>query len=185
MPSKVAPQELADLNLFQGLSEDAVQKILGECNDVTFAEGDAIFHAGENSSSLYILMKGDVEVRLHAPHHLETAIAKLSAKSVFGESSFFGGGPHHATIQCVTPVEAIQLDRAAFDNLIAQNCTATLRLGTNVAIILAVRLQAADQRIAKELQEEQDVRIKVALRRFHESLVHSFSGPPGFVHTGW
>lgn len=185
MPSKLSAQAFTDVSLFQGLAESAVTKILAACDDVSFAENEIIFRAGDISTALFVLTEGEVDVLLDAPHHLETPIARLAAKSVFGESSFFGGGAHHATLRCVTPVQAIRLDRAAFDSLIAENCTAALRIGTNAAIVLAIRLQAADQRIAQELQEEQDARIKVALQKFHQSLVNSFSGsaPTGFMHT--
>jgi CRP-like cAMP-binding protein len=159
-----------------------LEQFLEVSNDARFAANDVIFRAGENDAVIYILLKGQVVVVMDAPEHRETVLARIEPRAAFGESSFFGGGPHHATVRCVTPVEAIRLDRAAFARLAAINSPVALRLGMNAAVILAVLLQAADQRISAVIHEEQDVRVKAALRRFHESLTHTYASPSAFIH---
>jgi len=177
-----------EIPLFEGLTIDEIEQLLGVAEDHDFESDEVIFHEGGHDRALYVIFVGEVEIVLPTPAFAETLVVKLGADSVFGESTFFHAAPHIATVRCLTPVLAVRLPRERFDRLLEQGSLAAYKLGTNAARVLAERLQATDRWIESLMQEHQDAEIAARWREFRHRIAfgHSIAdyGPIGSFAPG-
>ena len=182
--AQIPVDQLARLNLFYGMSTDDLNAIAAACAEVNYAAGEAVFQEGEVSRALWLLLDGKVEVDLNVPKAGEREIAELNAPSMFGESSFFHSHPHSATVRTLTPVRLLKLDRQRFDQLVADNNEAALRLGVKAAEILAGRLYQTDRFVEKLLESQADTKIHAAYRHLREGLGREAESSGPFIGLG-
>lgn len=176
--------QLAHLNLFYGMSATDLSAIAAACIEVNYAAGETIFQEGDISRALWLLLDGKVEIDLNVPKAGQREIAELGAPSMFGESSFFHAHPHSATVKTLTPARLLKLERQKFDQLVAQNNEAALRLGVKAAEILAARLYQTDRFVEKLLESQADAKIHAAYRHLREGLGREGEGSGPFVGLG-
>jgi len=177
---------LQRIELFNSLTTEDLRGLLPACEELSVPAGQAIFEAGYVERALYVLLEGTAEVDLESARAGERVVAELAAGSVFGESSFFHAREHSATVKARTDVRLLRLNRQPFDNLLQSGNAAALRIAANAATILAARLQAADQFIVNLLEQIRDEKVREALTRFRQSMLHSFNStvrPPMQVGT--
>jgi CRP/FNR family transcriptional regulator len=184
MPSSANPDQLAGVDLFRNLPEQALRTVLAACSDLKCRVDDILFQAGDESRSLYVVLSGTVEIALEAPLTEETVAAELGPKAVFGESTFFHPAPHSTTARCLAATELLRLDRSEFDRLVQQEPQVGCQLAVNAADILGARLQNTDRWVSQLLQEQQDARIRRHWHAFREHMGHSFATPHGFIGLG-
>ena len=184
MSVALAAERLQSLDLFRGLGPGEIQELLAVADDLTYAEGQIVFEAGQQQRALFVILEGKVEIDLQVPKLGERMVAEVGEGSIFGEMSFFHESPHSATVKCLTPARIIRLLRSQFDTLAEQNRTAALRLGANAAEILAARLQHTDHWIVDTLAGEREHQIRENWRKLRSSLTHTFSHPRPMIGPG-
>ena len=94
------------VSLFQGLSDEQIKKIVSIMYSVEVGNGEVIMHEGANEETLFILIKGDVEIskRLLMPlfegrvDKQEKSLIRLSEKNYafFGEMTLFEDKPERS-----------------------------------------------------------------------------------------
>jgi CRP-like cAMP-binding protein len=85
-----------------------------------FGRGEVITRQGSMAHWLYVLVKGQVEVRVRAEPEGEKAVARLDAPDVFGEMGVVTGEPRTASVLAATDVECYRIDRETFQILMAR-----------------------------------------------------------------
>ncbi len=106
------------LDLF--LPPDLVNLSLGSSQGVTrehFEPGQHVFREGELGDRLYIILKGEVEVRREAAHG--GVLARLGPGQCFGEMALVNMTTRNATVRCVSPLDVLSLPRQEFAVLAA------------------------------------------------------------------
>ena len=100
-----------------------------------------IIREGEEGDSLYIIKSGSVQVFINGPEQDEKIIlSKLSETDYFGEMSLITGEPRSASIETLTHVSLLRLDKEGFQRLISENPKITLYLSH----MLSKRLKQAN-----------------------------------------
>jgi NADH dehydrogenase len=84
-----------------------------------FEPGEAILRQGDWGDKVYIIMKGEVEVVREEPGKGEILLTKQGPGDCFGELALLSNTPRTATVRTVTAVDALTIDRGAFNSLLA------------------------------------------------------------------
>ena len=96
---------------------------------VTFKNGEAICHEGETGHSMYVLLKGMVEITIDSFSDMPKSLGLVSEGSFFGEMSLLEKKPRSATIisrsdDCV----ALEVSEDDFSMLLLHATSITFRL---------------------------------------------------------
>ena len=148
---------------FRRLDERERNEVLAEAERRDFFPGQAIVRAGEPNSGLYVVLSGvvrvqqQVRVARRAPTVagageiegvLEKELARLGEGALFGEMSFLDGMPASATVSACTKVGIALISRAQLAARVERDPAFAGRFYEALAVTLALRLRAANRRIA-------------------------------------
>ena len=98
----------------------AFQNASSNAEQVKFVAGQIIFRQGDPADKLYIITKGQVEVlRSDKRGGREIRVAQLNEGQYFGEIGVLSQAERTATIQALTPVECLTLDREVVKSVLA------------------------------------------------------------------
>jgi NTE family protein len=144
--------------LFEGLSEQEVEDVLGSMRPVSFSAGTAICREGDPGTTLFVLVGGQADV-LH-PGGDETEV-RLGPGDVIGEMAVVSGEARSATVVAATATEALELDQEAFAALLLRRPL----LAANVSRIVSRRLAWTRSRQRSEHGEAVVLRLDAATAR--------------------
>jgi ATP-binding cassette subfamily B protein len=84
-----------------------------------YPRGKRILEEGDPGDKLYIIVRGEVEVRKRGPDEEERLVAMLEDGDVFGEIALLEDVPRIATIVTRTPCLMLTLGRQPFEQILA------------------------------------------------------------------
>jgi CRP-like cAMP-binding protein len=114
---------------FNSLSEESLQSISQDLQNVAYSAGDIIIEEGQEGDSLYIIEKGTVQIYIKDPGSDEKIIlSKLTQGDYFGEMALITGEPRSATVEALEDISLYRLDKKGFDKLLKENPTISLAL---------------------------------------------------------
>ncbi len=119
-PDAAAAQETKEIQasaLFASFHEEALEEILTSTSLRSYHEGDIIVTEGEEGSSLFLIVSGEVKVFTRGQRGEHLPLAELGAGDFFGEVSLLTGKPRTATITAKGPVIAIELHKNDVDRI--------------------------------------------------------------------
>jgi CRP-like cAMP-binding protein/small-conductance mechanosensitive channel len=165
---------LAAIPLFASLSGEE-RAVLARCmRAAPFGRGEVITRQGATAHWLYVITRGEVEVRVYPEGGPVDGpegklVRRLSAPEVFGEMGVMTGEPRAASVIAETEVECYRLDRQAFRELLEGRPDLVEAISKVMAArraeLESVRENlSAEQRNRRVLQEE--VRILSKVQRF-------------------
>ncbi len=92
---------LRTVTLFNGLSDEQLQRLVAISKEEVFNAGDVIVQQGTSGDKLYVITEGQVEVRVRpAPEQAERLELYLGRGQLFGEMALLDEGPRSATVRC-------------------------------------------------------------------------------------
>lgn len=121
-------------------SDSAYSRFKAHCETKRFADGQHIVRAGEYDRSLWVVLGGQLEVRV--PNR--PGSHAVGAGTVFGEVAFFDAAPRSADILARGSVELLVLSYEAFERLAIAEPELARTLLLDLGRFLAQRLRAAD-----------------------------------------
>ena len=148
--------------LLRGVPDEKVRRVLSSARRRRFAKGAALFHEGDDASTLHLIAKGRVAVRVTTPRGDILTVELLGAGDVVGELAFLTPDARRsATVVALEATDTLVLDRAVFDELTRQDPSVSEVL----LHLLAERIRRLDARLLEALYVPADTRI---LRRLDE-----------------
>ena len=141
----INPAEFNKLPLFKSVSIFDIEDILVKCPLLRIDEGRVIIAAGQANERMYIVLRGEVSVRLESPGN--APVARLGAGEVFGELSVIDGEPTSAYVVAEQRCRLLGLDRDALWELFRR----TPYLANNLVTILTRRIRNSNKQY-EELQ---------------------------------
>jgi len=159
---------LREISLLDGFSPKEYRSFCQNCKLMEFQEKEIIFKEGEENRTIYIVVEGEVCIRISGLPVEEMQITDIGRGAVFGESSFFSPSPHVGTAQCVKPVKVMQFSRETYDELAASHTLWVYKLAENAAEILAANLQNTDQWVWELLREGQSAEVTRNWHRYRD-----------------
>jgi small-conductance mechanosensitive channel/CRP-like cAMP-binding protein len=140
---------LRRVELFDPLTEEEQRALAGRLRVAPFVRGEAMTRQGAKAHWLYLITKGEVEVRVSADGNISERLATLGTGDFFGEMGMMTGEPRTATVIALSDIECYRLDKEAFHDILQSRPEIT----ENISEILArrrVELEAAREGLNEE-----------------------------------
>ena len=126
-----------------GTAESGVVALLrAEGRPRKFRTGASLFHQGDHSDWVGLIVKGRVKISCYGADGRERLVAVLGPGELLGELSAIDGEPRSATATALEPLEAHVLTSDEFVGLLEKNPSATLGILRSVT----GRLRDSDKR---------------------------------------
>jgi CRP-like cAMP-binding protein len=106
---------------------------------VLFSPGDVIIKAGEPGDAMYVILEGNVDIRL-----ADKSVDVAGRGEIIGEMALVDQSSRSAAVHALTPVRLARIDRRRFLYLIQNTPTFAL----DVMTVMASRIRRFDAAIA-------------------------------------
>lgn len=123
-----AAEQIVRVPIFAPLSEDEIQKLAKASKSRVFAPGETIVRRGAEGNSMFIIVRGAVNVRIPDKEGQRT-INHLQTNDFFGEMSLLTGEPRSATVIAEEETEVIEIRKKALKPIIEANPDLTEMIG--------------------------------------------------------
>jgi len=110
--------QLEQVELFKSLTNDERRALAARLRIAPFVRGEAMTRQGAEAHWLYLITRGDAEVRVSVDGKLSETIASLHAGDFFGEMGMMTGAPRSATVIALGDVECYRVDKDAFHDIL-------------------------------------------------------------------
>jgi CRP-like cAMP-binding protein len=172
--TKSERDEAREFDIFRGLTPSEVLVLLKFAKTVEFDPQETIIMEGAVGESFYLILDGEVELKRRQLEPCRWNL-RMGRGSVVGEMGFLLRVPRSMTVVAATPCKLIEIEDEAFDELLTSNLTAPFKLIHNIAVSLAERLHALDNRHEQlhELIHSIDVRLSERLRALDNQLLEA------------
>jgi CRP-like cAMP-binding protein len=117
--------------------------------------GEAMTRQGAEAHWLYLITRGDAEVRVSVEGRLSETIASLHAGDFFGEMGMMTGAPRSATVIALGDVECYRVDKDAFHDILHSRP----QIAEDISEVLARRTAELDA--ARENLNEEATRARM------------------------
>ena len=107
---------LRSLEPFKTLDDADAARLVKGAEFHNFAPGDRIVKQGDEGDSFFVVASGQVEIVEN-----RRARGRLGAGAYFGEIALLADTPRTATVRAATPTRVLELDRKAFDRVLAKS----------------------------------------------------------------
>jgi CRP-like cAMP-binding protein len=130
------------INEFQNFTDPELAALNNIVRENKYVEGDIIFNEGDESTELYILVKGEIELQIKiAPQLADSTVLVVKPCEIFGELSFVDPKPRAATARCLKKTIVAVIQRDDFEKLVQTNPDIGLRFYSNIALLLSDKLR--------------------------------------------
>jgi len=111
---------LKEVELFQALTDEERRALATRLRVAPFVRDETITRQGAEAHWLYLITRGDAEVRVAVEGNLNQRLATLHQGDFFGEMAMMTGQPRRATVIALSDVECYRVDKEAFDDILQQ-----------------------------------------------------------------
>jgi small-conductance mechanosensitive channel/CRP-like cAMP-binding protein len=142
-------EALKGVELFQTLTDEERRSLATRLRVAPFVCGEAMTRQGAEAHWLYVITKGEAEVRISVDGNLSERIATLHDGDFFGEMGMMTGQPRAATVIALSDVECYRLDKEAFHDVLQRRP----EIAEDISAVLARRRVELDA-VREDLNEE-------------------------------
>lgn len=137
------PIALADMELFQGLTDDDLRKLGELLGRKLFQAGTLLMTTEQVGEAVYVIADGSVKIYLSREDGGEIILAILGSGQTVGEMSLVDSAGRSANVVTMEPCTLLWMDRASF-----RRCLKTMPgLSYNLIQLLSGRLRLANEQI--------------------------------------
>lgn len=133
-------QQLKQVPLLSSLDSKQLKLLAFTCEVFDYAAQDYLFHEGETSDCVYVILRGEVEIlgKLgDGGQGKEVLFATSSANTLIGEMAVLSGAPRTASVKARDAVTALKIPNDRFLDLITQNPPVALHVMQTLSAKLA------------------------------------------------
>jgi len=144
-------QVLRQVALLASLPPHEIKYLAGSLQERNFSAGTVFIHENEAAEYFFILLEGQIEIIKELGRANERLLSVGEAGSFVGELGLINPGSRRsASARARTPVRVLEMTRADFDALLHRQPA----LAYKMVRVLGLRLEAADNRTIRDLQEK-------------------------------
>jgi len=129
---------LRALPFFEGLGDGELRKISRLFTQKLFMPGDFIFKKGDGGHEAYVIMRGQVDIRLD---EASPPLVSFGNGQIFGELAFLDGSPRTAMASASQPSILLMIQRSEFSKLVQREPHLGMVVMRNIALELSSRLR--------------------------------------------
>lgn len=131
-----AVNTLKKLSVFRGLLDDEYDHILAISQICHYENNVVIFHEGDTSLNMFILLSGEVEISTKK----QDVICTMKPGDIFGEIGVISQVLRTATARVKNDAILLEISKERFDLLLGKNPATVAKILKNLCSILAERL---------------------------------------------
>jgi signal transduction histidine kinase len=182
-PSRIIPRA------FPGIKPDEIEALIAHSSIHTYEPGTVICRENAVEDRFYMILEGEAEVTKNINHTDARLLKTLCPGDFFGEMALIHNSPRAATVTVKIALTALELDKAAFNQVLHNSTSIALAMISEISDRLRQNDQMAvdDLRMrASELAEayQKLAEQEVARREFLSSVAHQLRTPL-MVATGY
>lgn len=147
MIDRVRLEQLSKVDVFAGLTPDALDLIANVATEESHSGGTVIFHQGEPGDKLYLILEGRVRISRTVPGVGEEALAILNAGDVFGEMALLDEAPRSADARVHERCKLLSIPRNGFEDLLFMHKDLAYEVLWNVIRTLIRRLRETNDKL--------------------------------------
>ena len=104
--------------MLEGLPEDEVRRLIASTRRRRFARQEVLFHEGDPATTVHLVAKGRIAVRVTTPQGDVATVDLVLAGDVVGELALLSPGRRRgATAVAMEPTETLSIDETTFSSL--------------------------------------------------------------------
>jgi CRP-like cAMP-binding protein len=111
--------------LFEGLSDEELQRLIDMAEPVSLQAGDVLMRQGDTGDAAYVVIQGEFEVQKQSGQSM-IKIDVRSPGDVVGEMALLSRASRTATVIAKTDAETMRIPPEAFEELLASSSTAAM-----------------------------------------------------------
>ncbi len=119
---------LSQVPMFSSLGSEALEQLSPLLQPWRYNRGEVIFHQGDVGTTLYIIRKGEVAIRLSSSDGKERTLALLGRGTAFGEMSLLDGEPRSTDAVAREESSLLRLQREDFQRFLTERPAVALSL---------------------------------------------------------
>lgn len=118
--------DFADVPLLSDMTDDELANVAAHFTEVQVRSGDELTHEDEYGAAFYIVLDGQVRVKIH-----NEAVVELGPGDHFGEVALVTGERRNATIKAIDSCRLAKMMGWDFSELLAKNPALAGRIRTS------------------------------------------------------
>lgn len=179
------PDYLASIRMFEHLTEDDRTNLAEVIDELKVTEGQILFQAGDPGDSLFIVVKGEIELFIKDMVGQKIVLHAAQPGDMFGELAMLDSGPRTATALALVESEVLVLDRDDLMLLFQRKPEAALHMLASLSSLTRKADELLRTRVSRNVNEEVEVHSTV-LQRIADGIAW-FSGSMLFlmINGGW
>jgi len=143
--------------MLDGLAEAEVRRVIASARRRRFAAGEVLFHEGDPATTVHLVAKGRIAVRVTTPRGEVATVDLLLAGDVVGELALLAPGRRRAaTAMAMEPTETLSIDESTFSDLRRDDPI----VSDFLVELLAARVHRLTARLLDALYLPADVRLR-------------------------
>ncbi|PYT07028.1 MAG: hypothetical protein DMF60_07955 [Acidobacteria bacterium] len=152
---------IESVEIFAPLSSDEKEAVARSAIKSVFAPGELILRRGAPGDSMFVIYRGNVEVRLPNRDGNAQQVAELKPGNFFGEMALLTGEPRNADVVAVSEVETLEITKGILQQLLDNNTA----LAEGLSHMMAERQTRLDEYARVVPEQEKQVNRSAILRR--------------------
>lgn len=147
---------LAQIPLFQGLSDEDREALAARLAEKRFGAGEVVFSQGDAGSSMYVVRSGAVQIFLPGDKDgtPPVTLKDIRTGEYFGELAIFDDKPRSASARATVETVLLELTREELAEHLARSKTAAMTILSEMSERLRETNAMLSQRAAKDVVKE-------------------------------
>lgn len=152
---------------FGGLSDEALDRIIGMLVERSYPAGASVFKQGDTGRSMYILARGEVMMSRAGDSGHQVKLVRMRVGDFFGETTLIEMQPRPYTAQVTADAALYELTNMDLYRLYREDVKAYVMVLQNINRELCRRLRSSETRLTEIADESRDevTQIGSTLRR--------------------
>lgn len=181
MPTHPAPGKIIP-RAFPGISSGEVGELVARSQVRDYLAGTVLCQEDAFEDTFYMILEGKCEVTKFINKNENRLLKILEAGDFFGEMGLIHNAPRAATVKCITDVVVLELDKAAFDQVLQRSASVSMAMVREISNRLRENDEMAveDLRLrARELAQayQKLAQQEVTRREFLTNIAHELRTP--------
>jgi signal transduction histidine kinase len=182
-PSRIIPRA------FPGIKPDEIEALIAHSSIHTYDPGTILCRENAVEDRFYMILEGEAEVTKNINNTDVRLLKMLCPGDFFGEMALIHNSPRAATVKVKTALTALELDKAAFNQVLHNSTSIALAMVSEISNRLRQNDQMAVDDLRMRASELADAYQKLAeqelaRREFLSSVAHQLRTPL-MVATGY
>lgn len=160
---KLTGTQLIQLPIFSNLNPFEAEALLEISSVRAFSEGQNIFEQGTEGDSLFVILKGTVEILKKVGQEKPAVVAEFGSGAAFGEMTLITDSQSErtASARAKERVKVLIISKYDFQKLIHFGSIIAYKVAFNISKLLSLRLIQADQAILESFETADDSTKKI------------------------